>query len=716
VREFFKEYYAPSNASIAIVGDIDKARTKTLVAKYFGPLQAGPKLQKPQVKTPAIATEKRVTITDRVELPRVYMGWITAPVFAPGDADADVLGLVLGGSKASRLYEKLVYEKQIAQDVSASQYSLQLGSVFTIEATARPGVKPEELVAAIDAELAALRAQGPTQQEVDRARTTLVAGVVRGLETLGGFGGVADLLNRYNHYLGDPGFLPKDLARYEAVTPQTVRRAATEQLKPSARVVVFGVPGDKVVQDVPRTAQREAAAPPTVTPPDWRAQRPGAGPATALSLPVPQRLMLPNGLTLLLVESHRLPVISANLVVLAGSDRNPAERPGLAAFTADMLDEGTRSRDTLQIARDLGSLGATLATSSTTDFSAVALRTLTPNADAAFALMADVALNPAFKDEELERVRKSRLTQFQQQRDNPTAIAQRVFNAELYGPRHPYGHTELGTQQSLQQVSRADLESFWKAGFTPANAALIVAGDIDARTLQALARKHFGAWQGAKPAAAELAATTSAARRFVIVDRGSSPQTALRLGSIGVTRASPDYVPLQVMNGILGGLFSSRINLNLRERNGYTYGAGSAFGFRRGAGPFVIQTSVRADATAPAIREIFKEVEGMREQPVQAPELALSKDSFARSLPGLFETTSDAAGSAGQLFVYGLPLDYYNALPAQVDAVSSADVQRVMRANVDPAKLLIVAVGDRASVEPELRKLELGPVEVRTAE
>jgi zinc protease len=575
-------------------------------------------------------------------------------------------------------------------------------------------------VAAIDAELAALRAEGPSQAEVDRARNTLVANVVRGLETLGGFGGVADLLNRYNHYLGDPGFLARDLARYQSVTPRTVRNAVNEQLKTGARVVVFGVPGEKVIEDVPRTVQAAqapaAAAAPAATAPDWRAQRPPPGPASPLSLPVPRQLTLPNGLTVLLVESRRLPVISANLVVLAGSDRNPAERPGLAAFTADMLDEGTRTRDTLQIARDLGSLGATLATASSTDFSSVALRTLTPNADAAFALMADVALNPAFKEEELARVRTSRLTQFQQQRDNPTAIAQRVFNAELYGTRHPYGFTELGTQQSLQQISRADLEAFWKAGFTPGNAALIVAGDLDLKTLEALARKHFGAWQGGRPAPVELAATAAAARRFVVVDRGSSPQTALRIGAVGVPRASPDYVPLQVMNGILGGLFSSRINLNLRERNGFTYGASSGFGFRRGAGPFVIQTGVRADATAPAIREIFKEVAGMRAEQVAAQELALSKDSFARSLPGLFETSGDAAGSAGQIFVYGLPLDYYNRLPAQVEAVTAAEVQRVMRAHVDPEKLLVVAVGDRAALDPELRKLELGAVEVRAAD
>jgi len=231
-----------------------------------------------------------------------------------------------------------------------------------------------------------------------------------------------------------------------------------------------------------------------------------------------------------------------------------------------------------------------------------------------------------------------------------------------------------------------------------------------------LAQKHFGGWQGERSAPVELAAPTVGARRFVIVDRGPSPQTALRIGTVGVPRSTPDYVPLEVMNGILGGLFSNRINMNLRERNGYTYGARSGFGYRRGAGPFVIQTSVRADVSAPAVQEIFKEIDGLRERPVDAAELTLSKDSFSRSLPGLFETTADAAASAGQLFVYGLPLDYYNGLPAQVEAVRAEDVQRVMRERVDPDHLVVVAVGDKATLEPELRKLSMGTVESRVAE
>ncbi len=716
VREFFGEYYAPGNASIAIVGDIDKQRTRQLVEKYFGPLPAGKPVERVSVETPAITVERRAVFTDKVELPRVYMAWITPPIYTPGDAEADLLADILGGGKASRLYQKLVYEKQMAQAVSVSQYSLKLGSVFTIEATARPGVKPEQLEDAIDAELARIRQLPPAQAEVDRARNGMVSGIIRGLETLGGFGGVADRLNRYNHYLGDPDYLQQDIARYASITPQALRTAAAAMLTPQSRVVVYGVPGDKVRNDPTRGTPPAEGAGIERTAADWRATAPGAGPASALKLPVPQQFKLANGLVVMLYEQHKLPVIAANLTLLAGSDHNPADKPGLANFTADLLDEGTSTRSNLQIAEDLATLGAALGVGSSTDSTNLSLRTLKHTASQAFGILADVVLKPAFEPAEIERVRTSRLTQILQQGDNPTAIGQRAFNAALYGREHPYGYIELGTAQSVTSMRREDLVEFWRRGYTPDNAVLSVAGDISQQELRALVQRNFGRWQGrlvASPVPATVQKTTG---QMLLIDRDGSPQTALRIGQIGVPRSSPDYVPLSVMNGALGGLFSSRINLNLRERNGYTYGASSAFGFRRGAGPFVVATNVRTDVTAPAVKEIFSEFLRMRTAGVSADELALARDSFARSLPGLFETTGDAAGTGSTLFVYGLPLDYYTTLPAKLDAVTAGDVQRVARQYLQPERMVTVAVGDRARIEAELKALNIAPVENRVPE
>ena len=382
VQNFFKLYYAPNNASLAVVGDFDKAATKALIEKYFGTLKQGKPVPKPSVTVPTIAAEKRAVVKDRVELPKVYMAWLTSPIFKPGDADADIAASILGTGRSSRLFKKLVYEQQIAQTVSANQQSLMLGSVFTIEATARPGHTPEELEKAIEAELAALRDNGPDKSEVERARNVIETRTVQGLETLGGFGGVADRLNSYNHFLGNPGFLPEDIQRYRAVTPESVKTFVQQQLKPTARVVVYGVPGQ---QDLgapvatPKAADKSAKSgggESINADEPWRKDMPKGGSVKALTVPTPVSFELPNGLTVLVNERKGLPIVSASLVVRTGSGANPADKPGLANFTAAMLDEGTSSRSALQIADEVARLGGALNTGSTMDASQVTASSL----------------------------------------------------------------------------------------------------------------------------------------------------------------------------------------------------------------------------------------------------------------------------------------------------------------------------------------------------
>ncbi len=714
VREFFQLYYTPNNASLAIVGDIDPARTKQLVDKYFGPIPAGKPVPRIEAHTPSITSERRAVVGDQVELPRVYMAWITDPVFKPGDAECDLIARILGGGKSSRLYKRLVYEKRIAQDVSAQQYSLALGSLFTIDATAKPGVKPEDLEREIDEELAAFRNTGPTMQELEGARNTIESGIIRGLETLGGFGGVADRLNQYNHFLGDPGYLAKDLERYRQATPEALRKIAETKLTPSTRVVVYGVPGEKVIDDAPKKEHKPSApaAQIEIAGQEWRGQEPPPGPASPLKLPVPATFKLANGLSVYLVEQHNLPVVSANIVIMCGSERNPLQQPGLASFTAAMLDEGTTKRSALQIARDAEQIGATLKAGSSMDLSYVAVRTLKKTVDAAFELAADVLLHPVFSEEELGRVRNDRLTMILQQKDDPGILAARTFTRTLYGPDHPYGFTELGTEESIKSITRADLVKFWTSGYTPGSAALVVAGDIREPELRALAEKYFGSWQGKTPAVDVPAPSSTETNRVFIVDKPSSPQTTLRVGHIGVARANGDYLPLEVMNTILGGLFSSRINLNLREKHGYTYGASSTFVYRRGPGPFIVGTNVRSDVTAAAVTEILNELSRIRTSEPSPEELMLSKESLARSLPGQFETTPQAASTIGEIFVYGLPLDYYHELPARITAISAADVRRVADAHLAPDRTVVVAVGDASKISSQLTHLKFGAVEI----
>jgi len=720
VKQFFKRYYAPNNASLTIVGDFEPAQVRALVQKYFGTLKQGPPVPPVNVVTPPITSERRMVVEDRVELPRVYMAWLTAPIFQAGDADADIAASILGDGRSSRLYKKLVYERQIAQDVNVYQQSLTLGSHFQIEATARPGHTAEELERAIDEELEAFRTNGPDLREVERARNSIETQFVSRLEGLGGFGGVADRLNSYNHFLKTPDYLRQDIGRYRAVTPASVQVFAQARLASNARVVVHAVKGTPAIT-APPTPTAAAAEPgqgaESVNPDEpWRQDPPVAGVVrTYLQIPTPESVQLSNGLTILLSERKGLPVVSANLVVRTGSDSNPLDAPGLANFTVAMLDEGTTTRGALQIADEVSQLGASLGTTSSMDASTVTARALKKNFAAVLDLVSDVVLRPSFPSDEIERQRTARLGQIVQQRENPNAIGAMVVANVLYGEGHPYGYTELGTESSVKAMTRDQMLAFWKQNFVPNNAALIVAGDMSMAELRPLAEKVFGDWQRGTPAQPTLATPADVPSKIVIVDRPGAPQTQLRVVTLGAARSSPDFRALQVMNTALGGLFSSRINMNLREKNGYTYGAGSQFVFRKSAGPFQVASGVRTDVTAPAATEIINELRGITAAEMPADELKRAKDALTYSLPGAFETSRDAAASLSNIYVYDLGLDYYAHYAESVNGVAAEQALAAAKKYLVPERFVVVAVGDREKIEPELRKLNL-PVEIRDSD
>jgi zinc protease len=721
VRNFFKLYYAPNNASLAIVGDFDSAQAKQWVEKYFGPLKRGAPVPKIAAVTPPITAERRAVIHDHVELPRVYMAWLTSPSFKPGDSAADLTSSILGGGKSSRLYKKLVYEKQIALDVSASQRSLILGSVFDIEVTARPGHTAQEIEKAVDEELAAFRNDGPTAAELERARNGIETGMIQGLERLGGFGGVADRLNEYNHYLGDPGYFPEDVQRYQSATTDSIRAFAGAQLKPTARVVVYGIPGEPDLgPDVPTPTNQQkgqsTGGESVNADAAWRENPPKPGLAHAINLPVPEVFKLSNGLTVFYHYRPGLPVAAAHLVFNTGSGANPIDKPGLASFTANMLQQGTATRNATQIADEAALLGTELFSGSTMDASSVGASSLSNNFPAVLDLMADIVLHPSFPPEEVERRRASRLAAFADQRSDPDAMIVRVDAAALFGPRHPFGYDNSGTEPSIKAMTREDLVNFWKAQYVPGNAGLMISGNIPVDDLKALAESKFGAWKGGEASTPQLGEVESTRAKIVIVDRPGAQQTQLRLLQLGVSRATPDYPALEVMNSELGGLFSSRINMNLREEHGYTYGAASRFAYRRSTGYFAVGGGIRTDVTAPAVAEILKEIRRMIDTPMTPEELSLAKDSQSRSLPGIFETSNGEAGALAEIFEYGLAHDYFSSLPEKLNAVTASDAQAVAGKYLHPDRLILVCVGDRAKIEPELTKLDFGSVEIRDAD
>ncbi len=439
---------------------------------------------------------------------------------------------------------------------------------------------------------------------------------------------------------------------------------------------------------------------------------PELAPPPALDLPPIVTRRLDNGLSLMIVEQHELPVADFIMLVRTGAEADPAGRGGLASLAADMLDEGTTTRDALQIADQAAFLGADLSTSSGWDRSFVSLHTTTAQLDSALALFGDVLLHPAFADADLERVRKARLTSLLQLEDYGPAIADRVFDEVVFGDRNPYGHAPSGTRQSVAAISRADIARFYGSHYRPNNATLIVVGDVQPDDVERRAREMFGSWRPGDVPATEYGPLPPAKGRTIyLVDKPSAAQSSFRIGAVGVARSTPDYFAVEVMNTILGGAFTSRLNQNLRETHGYTYGAFSGFSMRRRPGPFTAEAEIVAAKTDSALLQFMTELEAIRE-PVPEAELTRAKQLLQLQLPGDFETTRSIASRLVPVAVYDLPLDFYDKYASRIGAVTRADVQRVARETVDPDSLDIVIVGDGKLVEPTLEALDLAPVEL----
>jgi predicted Zn-dependent peptidase len=447
-----------------------------------------------------------------------------------------------------------------------------------------------------------------------------------------------------------------------------------------------------------------------------RKRLPASGPARALELPAIQKRRLSNGLPVWIVEQHEVPVAQVNLLLMSGTGDDPTGRFGIASLTAAMLTEGAGSRPSLELADAIDFLGASLSAFSSVDSSAVRLHVPVARLREALPLMADVVQRPTFPAEELERLRQQRLTSLLQSRDDPDAIASLAFSRVVYGRSHRYGTALMGAADTIKAFTVGDLRAFYESAYRPDNGTLIVVGDVVPDSVLPLLETHFGGWK-AKGGAVAKASLPSAgepkSRQVILIDKPDAPQSQIRIGSVSAARSTADFFPIQVMNTVLGGAFSSRLNLNLREKHGYTYGARSSFDLRKFPGPFTAAAGVQTDKTAESLTEFFNELNGMLKE-VPDDELARARNYVALRFPTTFETTADISGRLESLIVYGLPDDYYATYVQMIQAVTAAEVQRVARKYIQPDRLTVVVVGDRKMVEARIRALNLGPVREMT--
>ena len=455
------------------------------------------------------------------------------------------------------------------------------------------------------------------------------------------------------------------------------------------------------------------------TPVPDRSKPPALGPAPQVKLPAIQKRRLSNGLPVWIVETHKVPVVQANLVVLTGSADDPTGKYGVASLADAMLQDGAGSRSSLEIADAVDFLGADLTTGSAIDSAAVRLHATAAKLADALPIMADVSLRPTFPKDELERIRQQRLTSLLRARDDPDTTAQLAFARVVFGTAHRFGTATMGTAETIKAFTADDLRSYYTATFRPENATLIVVGDVTPDKAVPLLEANFGKWKAAggpsTPRVKQPAPPARSTRSIYVVDKPGAAQSQIRIGGVGVARSTPDYFPIIVMNTVLGGSYSSKLNMNLREKHGYTYGANSTFDMRVAEGPFVATAGVQTDKTADALKEFFNELNAIRE-PVSAEELTRAKNYVSLRFPERFETSGDISGRLEDLLVYHLPDDYFSTYVRNIQAVTTADVQRVAQKYIQPDRMAVVVVGDQKVIEPAIRALGLGSVTVMTTD
>jgi zinc protease len=730
VSTFFRTYYSPNNASLTLAGDINPSEARKLVEKYFGPIPRGPEVAKLTPKVPVLTESTAIALTDDVQLARTQLVWPTVALGDPDEAALDTLASVLGGlPNGSRLFRALQYDKQLAANAGAGHNANALAGTFSITITPQKGQKLDDLIAIADAELARLKKDGPTEEEIAKVKNAVESRSVLQIQTVQNR---ADFFNRNYVQTGDPLGYKKELREAYAVKVDDVRRVANKYLS-SHRIRLDVNPGAKTPRPeetpVDKSAQAplaEVAAVPVKDSFD-RSAEPKPGPNPAFTPAPVVRRKLSNGLEVLIAERHNLPVVGLNLVVKGGATLVPPGKEGLASLAGDLLTEGTTSRNSLQIAAELSDLGASINGGGGAESCNLSLTTLTRNLPKALDIYTDVLLHPAFPAKELARLKTQRLSALLRQVDSPPAIANLAFPKLLYGETHPYGRPNNGTPKSVEGLTRDDIVAFYKALFVPNNAALIVAGDTTPDAIIPVLESALKGWKPGSPVATTLPEPPSAKEVTVyLIDKPGAAQSILTVGQVGVPRNTPDYFPLTIMNAILGGQFSSRINLNLREDKGYTYGARSSFNFAKGPGPFEAGAPVKTEDTKPALVELIKELQDITgPRAATAVEVAFAKDRLIKGFPARFESIAAGGGRRGggggggggglggtlaELVLYDLPDDYFTTYRDKVEAVTPADVQRVAKKYLDPSRMTILVVGDRSKIESEIKSLPFAKV------
>lgn len=695
VRDWFTTWYGAANATIVIAGDISPEEALKRVTHYFGSIPSGPKLQRPERWEAPMPDHRRATVHDAVPQARIYRVYNVAANYTADLVDLQLATDILGGGKSSRLYERLVWREQLATSVSAFVAPGEIGSQLYLIATLKPDVDPERVEAILDEEIERLRQNGASAAELERVRAGVYARSVRGLERVGGFGGKSDQLASAAVLAGDPGFWAQELEWLRTTTPRQVRDSFS-------RWTDHGKLTLTVVPDAPFRTLADSVD---------RSQLPQAESAPALSFPKTTETTLPNGMRVIVARRENAPVTEYRWFAPGGQAADPVGREGLGTLTMDLLDEAAGGRDALELSRLLEGHGAQLGSSASLDHFSVSLSTVSGLEQVPLQIFADVLTRPEFPAEELTRRQALLLSRIRQEKAAPFSMGLRALPPLLYGADHPYGRplTGSGTEKSVQAIDLDAVIAHAGKILQPAGSILLIVGDIELEAAIASLPSALTTWTASGPTlpARELhTVTTPAGRRIQLIDRPGAPQSVILAGTLVAPRATPDNLALETANALYGGLFTSRLNMNLREEKHWAYGAGSALVNTQAQRPWVVYTQVESAQTAASMREIVYEISRIAQTgSVSSEELTHATRNRALKLPGQNETTGQVAGSLAAITLRDLPADHFDTLGARLAELQPAEITNAARAHLDIDTLQWVVVGDLQVIRKDIEKL-----------
>ena len=693
VKDFFQRFYSPSNASLSIAGDFSSGEALELVNHYFGDLKPGEPVARTGRQDSPLAGRIEIEMRDKVTLPRLYVAYPAPPEGDPNEPPLEIFDAIMSDGLTSRLHRSLVYEQQIAQSASVHYMPSEISGQLVVQVTAAEGHGLDEMEAAVEAEFDRFRREPPTDEEITRVKNRIESNHYRQLARMGGFGGRADQLNHFNVFESNPELINTSLDRYLAVQREDIIRVSETYF------------GDRQVR---LRVLPEPELSPMASGVD-RNIMPGPSQEPVFTPPIPVRTRLSNGLGVTVVEQRGMPIVAFGLSLKAGAVKDPENLPGLAGFTAQMLAEGTTSKSSQEIAAAFEFIGSRLSIDGRREYTLLSAETLTKHWSKGLELAADLLLNPTFPDHELERVRREHLTDLRRGKDEPNIVAEQLMSGLVFDKSTGYGHAIAGTEASVEALTRDDILRQFARDYGPGNSELIVVGDIGVDEAAKRAEEIFGGWTGGvdvpPPPAPE---GTQPPAIIYLVDRPGAPQSVIRAMHTTIPRRHPDYFGLTMANYAFGGQFSARLNQNLRQDKGYSYGYQSNIQWHQHLSLMLAGGSVQTGATKESVIETLKEFNEVRgERPITKEELDGAKDGVLRGYPASFERPGAVLGQLLQMVQFDLPDDYFHTVRPSIEALTLADVHRIVEEWIRPDQLKILVVGDRQEVELGLKELEM---------